>query len=455
MNQGQNGHLNLFNFFGVAKQYLENNVSRAFAIILQNEPMVLKGLIELITGKNYCEVIQSNGFPDNDVEIDIQRRMTSFDVPSEIYGVTIATQKYPFTTLSKPFNTAYPPITDISISVNDVLFIIEVKPHDEPSCVQQVQEQVNCLLQTNNCSVVPKYKSLKWEDILSLVECAKWFNEGIRSNYFLDNFIDFISAKFPGWTPCKPLDKFEFDKQSLPIGKRIKYIKQMVCEELYPNTGLLGGRGVKDGIPVSGNKGVSIDWAAMFDIELLDGSPRLSIRTWVGDTCAQGRLVFQNTKKRAILFPNEFPKGASIQISGDSYKFNMQPYVKYSSFSKGLAWLNLSEDKLLNKPIDLCKLFQDIHGRRELAKVGNKKGFELSVKNNLDKIDPAWEGNTDWIEAFVKTQRKIVNVSLGIEVSVDIDYPEAQKLDAKDDLIKKIAEIIREMKKEIVKRFGL
>ncbi len=81
-------HLNLFKFFNSNKiEYWEDNLSRAFAICLQKDPLFFQLVLQEICGNDWKELIHQP-LPNYQVEIDVQIPMKEIDLFDTYFAVT-------------------------------------------------------------------------------------------------------------------------------------------------------------------------------------------------------------------------------------------------------------------------------------------------------------------------------------------------------------------------------
>lgn len=143
MNKSSNRHMNVFQAYTQKKERpIENNVSRGFAIVLQESPslfmLFLQKLNEELKTKNVPEI----PFPQGEYTVDFQRKADSFhEEVNTLIGVTLTANELEEPTDKSEGSLDRDFITDISVSFDDVLLFIEVKRTDE-NCKKQVEKQL-------------------------------------------------------------------------------------------------------------------------------------------------------------------------------------------------------------------------------------------------------------------------------------------------------------------------
>ena len=154
-----NKHLKLFNFYATesdknSKGY-ENNISRALAICLKNEAILLNEFLrEVLNKRDYNEMFEkifNNTETERGIEVNIQQKSSEIDC-QYVYGLTLTPEE----TSNEKFeqietNTKEDPIPDIVILVRDIAIVIEVKKNKEERGVAQLKNQVRTIVE--NCEL--------------------------------------------------------------------------------------------------------------------------------------------------------------------------------------------------------------------------------------------------------------------------------------------------------------
>ena len=217
----KNIHLNLFKHY--SEIGLENNLTRALVITLQNDPLFLNEFFYKITNKK----LENELSYDSIIEMNIQEPVKNLSGFESLYAVALTTER--ISDFSELPRETQDPITDIAIMVNNIGIIIEVKPSNE-NCVAQLKNQVNKISEKLVLENATIYKSLEWGDIINLLEKTLMIQRSFgRDTYISQNFLEFLEINHPTWFPIKKFSEIPFsreDKNYYLILKRLKDIKQ-------------------------------------------------------------------------------------------------------------------------------------------------------------------------------------------------------------------------------------
>ena len=446
-----NKHLKLFNFYATesdknSKGY-ENNISRALAICLKNEAILLNEFLrEVLNKRDYNEMFEkifNNTETERGIEVNIQQKSSEIDC-QYVYGLTLTPEE----TSNEKFeqietNTKEDPIPDIVILVRDIAIVIEVKKNKEERGVAQLKNQVRTIVE--NCELpfknIQNESSYTWEKIIMLfLRVQNYLNMmNKKENVFIDDFLDYIKTEYPRWFPIKPLSKINFttnqsNSNFVQLKKRLEIIKSHVSNLLNDKESFQQTAGRGD-IPLD------VDWAQIAEIkpEKREGSQYLVLKVWPGDTKGQGKNLFK--KDRKLAWTNQ------KQIK-DKYRLEITPYIKFAHFNKGICYININskERKKLGT--------HDLEGFLQLAGRWKKDAATdnwFKLENILDKkLDFNWQTETNWEEKFKQSNRSYVDISLGYKVEVLIPYAEASTKDKnrKDDC-PEIAQFIFQLLEEL------
>ena len=410
-------HLNLFRTY--AESGRENNLTRAFAIVLRKDLIFLDYFFNLITKKKLVEIIDEN----SDIVIDIQKDIKTLDIENveEIYPVGLTTQAREIEGVEARKTES--PITDLVVRINNICIIIEIKRHSE-KCEAQVKNQIDKLKEANgknNLNVINDEKYLSWEDVIRIAEKSMILNN-ITGNYncFTEEFILFIEQNYSDFFPVKRIDYIEFKedvKTKKLIEKRIEEIEKEITIrnkfDEYPGY-----------IPL--NK----EWAQRYKIFLDEKSRNVNIAVWVGDNIRQGLKFASINKSRNFLHKNEV-----YSWKGHSYRYIIRTYIRFSHImGKGIFWVTLKDnnidyDKFLG---NLCKKWN----KEKWEEM--KEQFKIYTKIDLSQDD-------EWNKIENKSDRKFVTLSIGIEIKCSINYNEFQKIEKHEKTLEYFSHVMNEM----------
>lgn len=426
-------HLNLFRFFNNSSyEFWENNLSRAFAICLQNDATLLSSVLKKILG-NEMYVEASNY--DTNIDVDLQRKVTQLENYTYIYavacsGIEISEQEIQEI---KARDIAEEPKTDLLITVGDICILFEFKRTEE-DCAAQLKQQAEIVKKNSpECKDEIKSVDFNWTEILKICLSVLSFERKIKKeNVFLKDFIDFIEMYNPNWFPEKKLSEISFPVQNSEdeypniqyLNKRLNTIQDYVFGQ--DNTKWIADRYV-----------ISIDepWAKELRVwyDNVDGNNCLTVDIYPGDTKAQGIEYFREGK--VYNWENK-------QIC--NYRLEVSYYLKFSHFNKGITWLWLNTEEC--EKTHNYEFFSKWTGRYNeyWAKKWKKK-----FAKELSEVIPDWKERTEWEETIEKSNRNYFDLSVGTHLRVLIPYNEAQKLDNTNSNDNKLADRIRKIYKEI------
>ena len=138
MNTSTNHHLNLFRYFHESHetQFIENNLSRAFAICLQQDLLFFSEYLRGILDDEDYDYLFSHYDEDSKYTIDLQLDTNSIELSDvkKIYAITMTGDEHlnmnDFLQL-KANGQKDKNITDIWMVIKDMVFVIEVKRTNE------------------------------------------------------------------------------------------------------------------------------------------------------------------------------------------------------------------------------------------------------------------------------------------------------------------------------------
>ena len=225
-----NSHLNHFQSYSREERdnQLENDLTRAFAISLIENPLFLHEVLQYIFSQNNEKDFYSKQFSninsDSKMDVTIQRSVTSLNSPTHLFAVSVTGVKMDIDDFPTQLNDIrYDPITDLVVEVNDVAIIFEVKPNDT-NCISQLYNQAfNAMLHHGDSwlsNVTPV--DLCWNKLVEF--CIKVMNfqklSGVKSK-ILEDFIDMLKAHNSRWLPVFSLSNLAMDGNVSRVISRI------------------------------------------------------------------------------------------------------------------------------------------------------------------------------------------------------------------------------------------
>ncbi|SDZ93005.1 hypothetical protein [Bizionia paragorgiae] len=422
-------HLNIFRSFSQnqSKENIEDNISRAFVLCLQNSNVLFNDFIkDILSTEDYHYVF--NNFNENaDVSIDIQVNLQKVDSAAykNIYAVALTSEVLDMIDFFENFQYShskdYRPETDIFIELTDILIIIEVKRHGE-DCRQQLYNQVHQLLlnsvhEKEDVSV----KSVNWLSVMEQVSRAHNFERYLKTrNPFLKDFLGLIRQYKSDWLPVTPF-------ASLPISEqyndqRILRLQAAIASNMQDyNLVDKGGRnGFKFPEP----------WAdeVLFSFRD-DGTLVASI--YPGNTKTQGYSLYNSNNQN-------WRNTTRVEIDNTIFDVSFTSHIKFSGqgYITGL-WFD--KDKELT-PICTQANFNRTGRILKKSWVDLEQFFDTSFQKTYN-----WRKESLWVKKIKESNRSRFDVSFGYEVSILIPYPFLQELDKKTEDLSVLASFISEV----------
>lgn len=412
-----NHHLLLFNFYGEEKdRNKENNLSRALALCLKNDTVLLNNFLnEILDPQEYKELFYNED--DFTVDIDVQKRIANIDNMSKLKAIALTpldlTEK--INSDIKP-QQASDPITDIYIRIQDLAIIIEVKMNPE-DCIAQLLGQVNKTIEVTDIEKDGvELKSLKWGKVIEIILGTKRYLTSLnKSNIFLDDFLKYIEERYHDYFPVSTLDRLPFTTdENNPtyhhIYRRLEIIKRQT------KFGPLKEFQDRTAIPID------FTWANEAHIGLKK-NPRnnvdsIGVHIWPGDTKQQGYSLFSG--------PLDWTEDKHILVDNNKYDLIIEPYLKFSHFTRGIDWIKLGDDhKTYASKTHTKEVFNLLAGRWWR---NDWPRFETELGNYFD-FDWQNHGGFQWKVNFTKSKRQYFDLSLGFALSVYIPYEKAVQLE--------------------------
>ena len=162
-----NKHLNIFHTYTKVnrEQQLENDLTRAFAICLQESNVYLHSILKEIfkTNQGTYEKMFTDYSDQANIEIKIQQNVANIGEFNKLFAVSLSGFEMDTSLFfQQTHNQAYEPITDLVILINDVVIIFEIKP-DNRDCTAQLYNQAYnaCGQDLNSSEVIPV--DLNWK----------------------------------------------------------------------------------------------------------------------------------------------------------------------------------------------------------------------------------------------------------------------------------------------------
>jgi hypothetical protein len=426
-----NRHLNIFHFFNNhEQQFIEDNISRGFAVCLQNDNQLLDNVLKNILPENIYQDLFNTDEPNYYLQIDVQRNTNELSGFNNIIAVACSETEIKDFTIFSARKTENP-ITDLTIEIRDTCIIFEFKRTEE-DCGSQLKGQAEKVKENSETENEIIYKDFSWEKIVKLILNVLSFQKQVNNeNQFTKDYKEFIENKYPKWFPHRLLKNIEYPNDTVKydtknhyyLNRRLSEIKNQVFGQEF--TKYIADRHI-----IAQDFG----WVNEIHVGYKENKEFINVSIFPGDTKAQGLHFFKPNKNI------EIPKKIR------DYDVYFEPYIKFSHFNSGLFWLNPKEKFPLTHNFNFFKQF---------ARRWKKVKWEI-FKKELNEIIPNWYNadRCEWINKIEKTNRTYFDLSVGIYIAVYIPFKIAQKMDNSvlhSDFAKEIKEIIFELKNLIDK----
>lgn len=437
-----NRHLNIFHSY--AREYsdnkLENDLTRALAICLQEDNVFLNTILKTILSKKDYESLFTDMAGETRVSIEIQKNVESLEAFNKLYAVSITgieMNEEEFSVQTKS-SESKEYITDLVILTNDIAIIVEVKPNDV-SCTPQLAQQAHKSIEDaeiNFSDVIPR--DLNWKKLMATAVQVSNFNRASGSgSRFLNDFIQFIREHNHAWLPVAP-----FSSLSNSIEKKQAYIKRLNAalssiSEQHPSLEYNDRIGLKLNLP----------WAQEIVFNLSNyhsNQAALCFGFWPGNTKGQGSRMFSEIGKK------DWKPPKTICLQGHEFEVIWGYEIKFCHFNGYVTNVVINDSNV--KPGKKI-LSRDTHhtftGKYDRADWSNLEKFLDDFL--LDSFD--WRKASNWEKHFINTGRNYLTLSIGYEIETIVPVSYLQQIDTSQDDLTKLTDLIIEMKERYLRIF--
>jgi hypothetical protein len=435
-----NSHLNVFKTYTKKERshQLENDLTRALAICLQEDPLFFHEVLKLIfSSSNFFTEFFDDINNSNEITIEIQKNARDIQGFEHVFAISLSENAMNSQDFWKQNNhIIYDPICDIVIRINNVVIIIEAK-RDAVDCTAQLYNQIYNVFQNNKIELnevdnqVTPF-DLNWKKLMDVAVKVLSFERSIGSvNRFLSDFVKLVKQHNFKWLPEPALISIA-SNDTKAIKRRFESV-----------LGVLDKSPEYDKLQNENRLGLKLNklWAQEINYNI-DKNGSLVVAVYPGNTKAQGQNIFYKDP--------EFKK--EIKINGEKYPIIKDYHIKLNgqSYITGL-WFN---DKQLVERSNLYskQTFVRFSGRRK--KEDWKKVEEL-FDNNFNKDIFDWRAHCNWRQKILGSNRSQFDLSFGFELAVRIPFDELKRIDTdKNDitgLSKLVTTLYHELKEVILK----
>lgn len=435
----KNHHLNLFRFFNESteKEFIENNLSRAFSLCLTNNSFFLNEYIQDIVTEEDYQYLFSSISSDTICSVDIQIDTATIEKESYITVYAVAMTADRTLNMDDFFNqpeyTDKKNITDILISIKDIAVIIEVKRTGEDCKAQLFNQVLPFIKEQKKYSVIPKRYS--WQDVVKLMEKVKHVQQLVSQNsVFIIDFLELSEIRYPDWFEPKPFNIIPFSSQwgtpnHTQLKKRMRQALAGVSEIAGEEYQLL---------PYSDRLGISVPfgWASEvipeFEYYPDKVEEYVTFYIYPGNTKQQGYQIFNK--------PLDWTKKQILSINDSNYELQIVLNIKLCHFNRYISGINFSEQDVI-KPLHTSDNFYHLSGKWNRD---SWKDFEKLMDEHF-KPECNWRDKCKWDDNFTNTDRSYFTMSLGFEVSFFIPFSQFKAIDKSDTDVSKVSDIINKI----------
>lgn len=423
-----NKHLNIYQTYAKddRERQLENDLTRAFAICLQESSLfcheVLSTILNSETGS--VEQVITDGF--SQVEIAIQKKASSIGGFEKLFAVSLSEAAINAESFwQQETHVDKNPICDLVIRVNGALIIIETKPN-AVDCTSQLFNQAIAIARNDReVTVDPTQRivpvDLNWKKLMTIAEKVKRFQSAIGSNdRFLDDFIEFIGRHNPKWLPTKAMIYLTKDDRPLMVQRL-----ELAFNELVIN------RPEYTALTYTDRIGFEIDqpWAKEVLFGISEDGEHLHAAVFPGNTKQQGWSIFTQSHT---------PK-PSFNHKGKDYDIIESYHIKLTSFQRYFTGLWFDKTHLKSP------LYTEENFRKHSGRCKKADGHWDEVKelfNSHFKDDFKWKSECEWDKKVLNSGKTQFDLSFGYDYTVKISLEELQTIDTTNGNLQPLADLL-------------
>ncbi|WP_333620774.1 hypothetical protein [Sphingobacterium multivorum] len=435
-----NSHLNIFKTFSKEERtyQLENDLTRAFAICLQEDALFFHEVLKVIFNDDKeLELLLSNVETENKLYINIQESSSDIKTYDRIIAVSLSENEMNIESFKNQVHLKkYDPICDIVIILNEIVIIVEAK-RDNVDCTAQLFNQAYNIVKnsnnTENFNNIVTPVDLNWKKLMQIASTVYSFQKTVgQINRLTLDFINLVKGHNPNWLPETPIVAL-LPTQTTSIRRRVESalnyldIKSDFKKLTYSDRlGLLFTK----------------PWAQEILFHIAQNGD-LEITVYAGNTKGQGWHIFSNDVHIA----------KELKIDGIDYTVNQRYHIKLTSFQKFFAGLWVGDDAFKKPGLYSTQNYHYYTGRNVKS-----KGDWNAVEQLFDDYfapDYNWREELNWQEKVLNTNKTQFDLSFGYELFVVIPFNELKKSDTSainlEGLTTLIASIYRSFENDLIK----
>ena len=321
-----NSHLNIFKTYTNSQRtfQLENDLTRAFAISLQEDSLFCNEILkEIFNGTKFYNQLFDSLESETTISIDIQKRASQISDYEHLFAITLSEAEIGNFWEAKN-NRNYDPICDLVIKINNVYLIIEAK-RDNLDCTAQlynqilnvinaVEDKTTSLNKVEHGNIVTPV-DLNWPKLMAIAVKILSFEKSFgNTNRFLADFVSLVKSHNYRWLPESPINSLQSNNRN----SILRRIDSAIIEASKVNN-QIAKLHYGDRLGIAFNK----EWAQeiLFDI---NKNGDLTVAIYPGNTKAQGYALFKTNP----VFSDK------IQILSEEYPVSKTYHIKFTSFQK-------------------------------------------------------------------------------------------------------------------------
>lgn len=413
-----NRHLNLFRTYAKdnRRYQLENDLTRALAICLQEDSLFFHELLTATLGTPFLNELFSDLDSTNEISINIQKNSNEVAEFERIIAVSLSECEMTAENFwAQRHEAIYDPICDIVIEIDNIAIVIEAK-RDNVDCTSQLYNQVFNICKRNDIpfnkmKAIVEPVDLNWIKIMEIAVKVYSFEKTTGSqNRFLKDFIDLVKAHNFRWLPESSILFLSPDNKAA-ISRRIdSALIELVKTKPYRK------------LDYNDRMSVSFDrpWAREILYEV-NPNGDLIIAIYPGNTKMEGKYIFQNDPEL-----KEF-----IELEGKQYPIDVTYHIKFTSFQKYFTglWFGGNDMK------------EDLYTKENFWKYSGRKRRENDWEEISFLFDRSfrdtfnWRKQCGWETMIINSGKNQFDLSFGYELSITVPFKDLQAKDqSKSDL---------------------
>ncbi|MDB5024558.1 MAG: hypothetical protein JWP78_2313 [Mucilaginibacter sp.] len=419
-----NPHLNIFNNYREDSQHpVENNLTRAFIIMLRHEPNLLRDFLYLVNNEQSWD----------EITVSIQDKNIDISGFEKVIGLALTSRDIPQTVIDEISSSgSETPIPDFLVYNQKTLIVGEVKKHSE-NPIAQLKNQLNYLVENRSNKAEPvtvEFQAFSWTAILSklVIPYINFNHHNKIRTIWASEFKDYVATHYSDWLPVPTLDKIDFtiEEDSVTrqlIEKRLSSIQSLT--KFGPPQYWVGGRSTMP---------INFGWATEAQVLLArhKNEDYIQIYIWPADTKSQGYQIFY----KDMSWINQ----AVVNTKFGAFELVVNPYIKFSHvMGKWIGAINFYHD--------FNALGKAFHTRSNFERFCHSWDREdwPELKGMLDQEfskEFEWRDDVEWDAKFEHSKRNFVFISMGFECCIFIPFKLFQESEKKDSSGKLAADLL-------------